>query len=244
MFFGFDMSLINIDRVSLSIPVNNSGQSFKRKLLGMFSRRPSINVIKVLNDVNLNINKGDRIGIIGKNGAGKSSLLRLIAGIYKPTHGSVKLNGRLLSLINLSVGINDELTGLQNIHLRLALLNIDIDNYDEYLKNIIEFSELEEFIEMPVRVYSSGMKLRLAFSIISQIQTDILIMDEWMSVGDKLFREKCEKRLNELVDNLKCFVIASHSRATLIKLTNKIAYMEKGEIIQIGDTDYMISKYL
>ena len=188
-------------------------------------------VVRALEDISLEIFEGERIGLLGDNGAGKSTLLRVISKVYTPTSGRAVINGSIGTLIDISLGINPEATGRQNIFLRSAMLGIPKKEIKAKFDEIAEFSELGDFIEMPVRTYSSGMQLRLAFAVSTVLVPDILVMDEWLSVGDQGFKEKAEARLQEIVNESKIMVLASHSRELLEKTCNRGIVLNRGEII-------------
>ena len=157
-------------------------------------------IVKSLSHINLNIRDNERVGLLGHNGAGKSTLLRVLGGVYTPSSGFAEVQGKVGSLIDISLGIDSEATGLENIFLRGALLGIPKKKIEQELEKIIEFSELGDFINMPVRTYSTGMHMRLAFAVSTMITPDILLMDEWLSVGDRDFQNKAEKKLSDLVN--------------------------------------------
>ncbi len=200
--------------------------------------------IKALSEINFTLSSGDRLGLIGQNGAGKSTLLRTLNGVYEPTTGLAKINGSVGSLIDISLGIDGESTGRENIYLRSALLGQSRRKINKIIEKIIDFSELGEFIDMPVRTYSSGMNLRLAFSIASVLDSEILIMDEWLSVGDEIFQKKAEKRISELLNKTEILIIASHSMHLIRDLCNKVIWLESGTIKAIGQQDQIIDEYL
>jgi lipopolysaccharide transport system ATP-binding protein len=199
--------------------------------------------IEALKDLNLEIKSGDRLGIVGHNGAGKSTLLRLLSGVYEPSSGKMKRSGSISSLVDISLGINAENTGRENIFLRGKLMGLSKREIDEKLDEIIEFSELGDYVNLPVRVYSSGMLLRLAFSVSTSISADILIMDEWLSVGDGAFAERSGQRLRNLVDESDILVIASHTRDLLEETCNRIVWLEHGVIRKVGSAQDVIPEY-
>ncbi len=199
--------------------------------------------IEALKDIDLQIVAGDRIGIVGHNGSGKSTLLRLLSGVYEPSSGKIKRSGSVSSLVDISLGINGENTGRENIFLRGKLMGLSKKEIDQKIDEIIEFSELGEYINLPVRIYSSGMLLRLAFSVSTSITADILIMDEWLSVGDGAFAERSSQRLRNLVDESEILVIASHTRELLEETCNKIVWLEHGLIRKVGPTQEILSEY-
>jgi lipopolysaccharide transport system ATP-binding protein len=199
--------------------------------------------IEALRDLDLEIVAGDRLGIVGHNGSGKSTLLRLLTGIYEPSSGSIERSGSIASLVDISLGINGENTGRENIFLRGKLMGLTKKEIDEKIDEIIEFSELGDYINLPVRIYSSGMLLRLAFSVSTSITADILIMDEWLSVGDGAFADRARTRLSGLVDESEILVIASHSRELIEDTCNKVVWLEHGSIKKIGSVSEIVNDY-
>ena len=201
------MTNIQLKNVSVDIPIFNSqGRSLKKKILGAATggriglTESGKTIVRSLNQLNLKIDPHERIGLIGHNGAGKSTLLRVLGGVYVPTSGNALINGRVTSLIDISLGIDPESTGRENIFIRAALLGLPRKQVLEEMDNIIEFTQLGEFIDMPLRTYSTGMHMRLAFAVSTMVTPEILLMDEWLSVGDKEFQERAEERLNGLID--------------------------------------------
>jgi lipopolysaccharide transport system ATP-binding protein len=199
--------------------------------------------IEALKNLDLEISAGDRLGIMGHNGSGKSTLLRLLSGIYEPSSGMIERSGSIASLVDISLGINAESTGRENIFLRGKLMGLSKKEIDEKIDEIIEFSELGDYINLPVRIYSSGMLLRLAFSVSTSITADILIMDEWLSVGDGAFAERASNRLRELVDSSEILVIASHTRSLIEETCNKVVWLEHGVIKKVGAVAEIVPEY-
>lgn len=193
----------------------------------------NVTVVQVLKDVSLEIHAGDRVGIMGHNGAGKTSFLRMLAGIYEPTSGHIQVRGNVSSFINLGLGMDLEATGTENILLCGLMFGMDFDEIRSLTPSIGEFSGLGDFLEMPVRTYSSGMMLRLVFSIVTSVHAEILLMDEWMSVGDADFVVHAEERLRKLVDSASILVLASHNEARVESLCNVIVKLEHGEVLSI-----------
>ena len=229
------MTHISLINVGIDIPIFNPGaRSLKKKLIqgitggSLHQSDQGPVVVRALQNINLEFKHGDRVGLLGHNGAGKSTLLRVLSGVYKPTSGQVAINGQVASLIDISLGIDSEATGRENIFIRGALLGLSKKQINEQLEKIIEFSELGDFIDMPVRTYSSGMHLRLAFSVSTVIRPEILIMDEWLSVGDESFKRKAESRMQELVESTSILIIASHSQELLLKTCNRIVLLDHG----------------
>lgn len=223
--------------VGVSIPIYNSqGRSLKKTIMGMASAgrigltEKGVTVVQSLNNINLTVKSKERVGIIGSNGAGKSTLLRVLAKVYAPTSGTAEIEGTIGSLIGISLGIDSEATGLENIYMRAALLGVPKSFVDENLNDIVTFAELDDFIHMPVRTYSSGMHMRLAFAVSTMISPEILLMDEWLSVGDKSFNHKAEKRLNSLIECSNILIIASHSRSLIENCCTRAIWLDKGSI--------------
>lgn len=244
------MGYIKLQNVSVDIPIFNSQtRSLKKAILGVATGgkiETSLNgrtVVRSLDDINLEINSRERVGIIGHNGAGKSTLLRVLGKVYSPSEGRATVTGKIGSLIDISLGIDGEATGIENIYLRAALLGIPKKEVDVNLDDLIEFTELGDFIEMPVRTYSTGMHLRLAFAVSTMISPDILLMDEWLSVGDQNFQTKAETRLNRLIERSNILILASHSRALIERCCTRVVWLEHGSIKMDGDTKEVCENY-
>jgi lipopolysaccharide transport system ATP-binding protein len=221
-------SFIILRGVTVDIPLFSSeSMSLRRKLL---NKNSPIQVIRALDNINLIINSGDRIGLYGHNGSGKTTLLRVLAGGYYPTYGDIEISGRVNSLIDINLGLDSEATGLHNIKLKLLTMQVCQSEYNELIKKIIDFSGLEESIYRPLRTYSSGMAMRLAFSIATSVQSDIILLDEWLSVGDEDFAEKSNKRMAEITTSSSILVIASHNFDMLKQNCNKIYLLNKGSL--------------
>lgn len=241
---------ISLKQASVVLPIfNSSSRSITNTLVsaatgGALTAQKGGHVsIEALKNLDLDIDAGDRVGIIGHNGSGKSTLLRLLSGIYEPSSGTIQRTGTISSLVDISLGINPESTGRENIFLRGKLLGLSKKEIDEKIEEIIEFSELGDYINLPVRIYSSGMLLRLAFSVSTSITADILIMDEWLSVGDGSFGERASKRLQELVNNSEILVIASHTRSLIEEICNKVVWLEHGVIKKVGPVSEIVPEY-
>jgi lipopolysaccharide transport system ATP-binding protein len=244
------MAQITLTNASVVLPIyNSSARSLTNTLVsaatgGVLTAQKGGHLsIEALKDLNLEIKSGDRLGIVGHNGAGKSTLLRLLSGVYEPSSGKIKRSGSISSLVDISLGINAENTGRENIFLRGKLMGLSKREIDEKLDEIIEFSELGDYVNLPVRVYSSGMLLRLDFSVSTSISADILIMDEWLSVGDGAFAERSGQRLRNLVDESDILVIASHTRDLLEETCNRIVWLEHGVIRKVGSAQDIIPEY-
>jgi len=197
-----------------------------------------------VNGLNLDVYKGETVGIIGRNGAGKSTLLKLLSRITYPTEGKICINGKISSMLEVGTGFHPELTGRENVYLNGAILGMKEAEITQVLPDIIAFSECEEFIDTPAKRYSSGMLVRLAFSVAAHLNGDILLMDEVLAVGDKQFRDKCTKKIKSLVlDKGKTVIIVSHYMETIKELCTRCIVMEKGEKVFDGDVDSAIQKY-
>jgi len=244
------MTHISIRQASVVLPIfNSSSRSLTNSIVSaatggvLTAQRGGHISIEALKNVDLEISSGDRLGIMGHNGSGKSTLLRLLSGIYEPSSGKIERSGSISSLVDISLGINAENTGRENIFLRGKLMGLSKKEIDEKIDEIIDFSELGDYINLPVRIYSSGMLLRLAFSVSTSITADILIMDEWLSVGDGAFAERASNRLRELVDRSEILVIASHTRSLIEKTCNKVVWIEHGVIKKIGPVEEIVPEY-
>jgi len=235
------MASIRLSNVSVEFPVFNAvTRSLKNRLLsaatgGIIDRRWDGHVIvRGLQDVTLSLGEGERLGLVGHNGAGKTTLLRVLSGIYYPTQGTSEIDGECVSLINMSLGIDPEATGRENIKLRAAIMGIPAQELSERIDEIAEFSGLGDFLDMPFRTYSSGMQLRLAFSTSTAIRPEILVLDEWLSTGDESFKDKSNRRLQEIVNSTKILILASHSKDLLLANCSRIVWMEHGRVRMDG----------
>lgn len=228
------MAFINFEHVYVDFPIYNAKSRSLKNTVMQAATGGTVNfgaqgaIIRSLNDVSFTLKDGDRVGLVGHNGAGKSTLLRTLGRVYEPTSGLVNIQGDIGSLVDISLGIDHEATGRENIYIRGVLLGLTKKQIDESFDEIVEFSELGDFIDMPVRTYSSGMHLRLAFSVATIIRPEILLMDEWLSVGDAAFNAKAEERLQELVQSSRILVIASHSRELVERTCNRVMWFEHG----------------
>ncbi len=216
--------------------------SIQRNLLKRDAEKAE--VFEAVRGVSFDVSKGEILGIIGKNGSGKSTLLRAIAGVFSPNRGTIDLKGHSVSLLSLGVGFKDTLTGRDNIFLSGMLLGFHKDQIREKEEAIIEFSELGSFIDMPVKTYSSGMYSKLAFAITSSLETDIMLVDEVLSVGDEHFKKKSMARMEELIgDKNRTVLIVSHTIETLQKLCDRILWMNDGLVTEIGGTEQVLKRY-
>ena len=210
----------------------------------LFHRKTRDEVFEAVKGVSFEVEKGGILGIIGKNGSGKSTLLRSIAGVFSPNEGKIDLHDHSVSLMALGVGFNPTLTGRANIMLSGLLLGFSEKEIKEKTEEIIEFAELGDFIDKPVRTYSSGMNSKLAFAITAMLETDIMLVDEVLSVGDERFRKKSLAKMKELIsDKDRTVIIVSHSIETLEELCDKVMWMHDGEIRELGETKNVLYNY-
>jgi lipopolysaccharide transport system ATP-binding protein len=244
------MASIEFNNVSVDFPIyNTNGRSLKKRLMQVATggqlgaTEQGVVVVRALDSLNFTLNDGDRVALMGHNGAGKSTLLRLLGGVYEPSSGSIQTKGEIGSLIDISLGIDHESTGRENIYVRGGLLGMTRAKINDHLDDIIEFSELGNFIDVPVRTYSTGMHLRLAFAVSTLLRPEILVMDEWLSVGDENFKRKAEKRMTDVVQATNILVIASHSRELILNLCNRVIWLEHGKIKMDTDPQSAVEAY-
>lgn len=185
-------------------------------------------VVQALSDLSFEFSRGDRVGLVGHNGSGKTTLLRVLSGIYEPVRGRLEVSGRVSSLLDLSLGMDHEGTGLENIVLRGVLMGLPPAAIESKVDEIAEFSELGDYLSMPIRTYSSGMLLRLAFSVATSVSPEILLLDEWLSVGDATFREKAERRLLDMIESSAIMVLASHDESLIRRFCSRMLRLEHG----------------
>lgn len=211
----------------------------------LFQKRSCEQVFEAVKNVSFTVEKGGILGIIGRNGSGKSTLLRAIAGVFSPNSGSIDLKGHTVSLMALGVGFKDNLTGRDNISLSGMLLGFNEKQIQDKMQEIIDFAEIGEFIDRPVRTYSSGMHSKLAFAITAMLETDIMLVDEVLSVGDERFRKKSFNKMKELIsDKERTVIIVSHSIDTLKSLCDRVMWIHDGEMKEIGEPNEVLNNYL
>lgn len=218
-----------------------SQNSLKGRLINF--RKRGYETQKVLKGISFEVNKGDFFGIVGRNGSGKSTLLKLLAGIYTPNRGSVEVNGKLTPFIELGVGFNPELSGRDNVFLNGALLGFTRAEMEEKYDDIVAFAELERFMDQKLKNYSSGMQVRLAFSIAIRADADILVLDEVLAVGDEAFQQKCFQYFADLKRDKKTVVLVTHDMASVQRFCNRAMMIENGEIVMIGSPAHVAGKY-
>lgn len=236
--------IIRVDHVSMRFRMaSEKVDSLKEYFIKTLRSQISTNEFWALKDVSFSIQKGDSLGLIGLNGSGKSTLLKIVAGVLKPTEGTVAVNGDVAPLIELGAGFDYDLTAGENIFLNGALMGRSREEMKEHYEEIVEFSELREFIDVPVKNFSSGMVSRLAFAIATIGTPDILICDEVLSVGDFRFQEKCQKRIKEMLDNGTTLLFVSHSIDQVEQLCNKAVWLEKGKMRMLGSCKAVAEVY-
>lgn len=196
-----------------------------------------------LKDVSFEIHRGESWGIIGRNGSGKSTLLKMITGILQPYEGSVQVSGQIAPLLELGAGFDMELTGRENIIMNALILGMTKKEIDEKFDGIVDFSELRDFLDVPLKNYSSGMKSRLGFAVATSAKAEILIADEVLSTGDRLFQQKCEKRMQELLDGGTTLLFVSHSTAAIRRMCKKVLWLDHGKIVRQGDVEAVMNEY-
>lgn len=246
------MASIRLENVVVSFPVyDQSSRSLKKRLLSATTggriesstNSGKISVVQALDGVTLSLQHGDRIGLVGHNGAGKTTLLRVLARIYEPTTGSAHIEGHTAPLFDVALGMDPESTGYENIVLRGLFLGLTRADIDAQVDEIAAFTELGDFLNLPIRTYSAGMRMRLAFAISTSIEPDILLLDEGIGAGDASFLDKANKRLQEFTKRAAIIVLASHAEELVKSMCNKAALMEHGKVILQGPTDKVLEAY-
>jgi lipopolysaccharide transport system ATP-binding protein len=233
------MSSIKLEGCTVDMPVYGiKNRSIKGAFLSastggrIASEAGDITVIRALSEVTLSISSGERVGLCGHNGAGKTTLLRLLAGMYEPTSGKVFVEGKIASMLDMSLGMDHESTGYENIRLMGLIYGMSLKEIAKKTPEIAEFSGLGDYLKLPIRVYSSGMIVRLAFSVVSSMKADIILMDEWLSVGDADFSHSAEERLRAMISDAKILVLATHNKSLIDTVCNRSISLEKGSIVE------------
>lgn len=244
------MASVKLSGVNVSFAMYTAtGRSLKKQLMrattgGRIVSDSGHVVVEALRDISLELNHGDRLALIGHNGAGKTTLLRVLAGAYEPVSGYIDVQGRVAPLFDIGVGIDPEATGYENIRLRGTLLGIPRRKLDELTEEIVDFAELGDYMNMPVRTYSSGMMLRLAFAISTCVTPEILLMDEYLSVGDARFMHKAEERMERLIAGAGIMVLASHSTELVQRMCNRALWLDGGTVRGFGPASELLEEYL
>jgi len=238
--------IIIIDNISkfYSLPGEGSLRNVKDIFSLNFFRKKKYNSHCALKNISLTINRGERVGVIGKNGAGKSTLLKIMSRISYPTEGKIRLRGTFTSLLEVGTGFNDSLTGRENIYLNASLHGLSHSEIEKSLDKIISFAEIEKFIDIPIKFYSSGMRMRLAFSVAAHLEQDILLLDEVLAVGDLSFQRKCLERVGELTSNGQTLFFVSHSMDLIARYCNRCIWIDDGELRMDGKVEDVISSYV
>ncbi|MDK2632332.1 ABC transporter ATP-binding protein [Pantoea stewartii subsp. indologenes] len=236
-------SFLNLKDVSVSYPIFDvKTRSLKANFVrlttgGVISSNAKLVTVDALKNISLDLKHGDRVALIGHNGAGKSTLLKTMAGIYEPTHGVISSRGSIASLLDINLGVNPESSGRENIFSRGMLLGMSKKQINETIEEIINFTDLADFIDLPVRTYSSGMAVRLAFAISTSVKPDILLLDEVIGAGDANFMEKARKRILDLIESVGILVFSSHSELDVKSFCTKGIVLNAGKIVFHGDID-------
>lgn len=238
------MEVLRVDHVGMKFNLSKEKvDNLKEYVIRWLKKELTYNEFWALKDVSFSLQKGDRLGILGLNGAGKSTLLKVVAGVLKPTEGTVMTKGKIVPLLELGAGFDKEYTGAENIYLYGAVLGYNRKFVEQKFDEIVEFSGLGEFIDVPLKNYSSGMKSRLGFSIATVVDPEILILDEVLSVGDVKFRKKSEKKIMDMFDDGVTVLFVSHSLSQVKRLCNKAILLEKGRIIASGGIEEVSKIY-
>lgn len=242
-------NLVSLNNVGLKYPIYDvSSQSLKKTLMSIAHKNiipenERVIVVEALRNITFELQLGDRLGLVGHNGAGKSSLLRVLAGIYQPTSGMISVIGKSVPLLDIGLGMDDMSTGFQNIRLRCLLLGMKESEISQKSEEIADFSELGPYLHLPLRTYSTGMKVRLAFSVATAVESEILLLDEVLAVGDYRFQQKAKRRLETLHERSEIVVMANHSAESIRASCNKVIWLEKGEMRAFGSTEKVMSSY-
>jgi ABC-type polysaccharide/polyol phosphate transport system ATPase subunit len=243
------MAHIAVRNVSIDIPIYDAAGGSIRKFLlgkavgGQIAQQGSHVVVRALSDVSFEARDGDRIGLVGHNGAGKTTLLRVLCGTYPPTAGEVDIQGRVSPMLNHTLGMDADATGFENIRICAQLRGVTPRQVDESMDDIVAFTELGDYLKMPVRSYSSGMLLRLAFAVATIPHAEIMLIDEAIGVGDEHFFQKAYARLNDLISRSRILVVASHARQVMTTLCNRAIWLDGGKVVAEGAVDRVLDAY-
>jgi len=236
--------IISINDVTVRFNLSKERiENIKEYMVKLLTRSLMFQEHLALQHISFQVQKGEAWGIVGVNGSGKSTLLKLICGILKPYNGSLEVNGTIAPLIELGAGFDGELTARENIYMNGAILGHSKQVMNKYFKEIVDFAELEEFLDVPIKNFSSGMSARLGFSIATMVRNDILIVDEILAVGDDAFQKKCEKRMQEILSGGTTLMYVSHDIDQVRRMCKKVLWLEKGEMKKIGDVDEVCDAY-
>lgn len=245
------MPLIEAKQIGIEFPVAPpNARSFRHLAIKAASRvggrvskgEGSFQFVQALDEISFSLKQGDRLGLVGHNGAGKTTLIRVLAGIYEPTRGSLRVVGRNVPMFDIGLGMDEEASGYENIRTRGLILGLSPEEIEERVPEIAEFAELGDYLELPIRTYSSGMLLRLMFSIAASIHGDIILMDEWIAVGDAQFRKKTHDRLQQITQRSGIVVLASHDFGLLRETCNLGLYLDGGRVRAFGALDDVLKE--
>jgi homopolymeric O-antigen transport system ATP-binding protein len=243
-------ALIDVQNLSVLFPLyHGSSRSLKKMVVAAASGRLAKDqqqrvVVRALSDINLHLESGERLALVGSNGAGKTTLLRVLAGIYEPVLGNLRMKGSLNALLDPNLGMNMELTGRENILLRGLYNGLPRSALPRLEEDVADFAELADFLDLPVRIYSAGMVVRLGFALATAIKPQILLMDEWFLAGDATFMEKARHRLEEMVRGADILVLSSHQMAIVRNWCSRVVWLDQGQIVADGPTDEVLERYL
>lgn len=244
------MAFLTLNNVGVHFTLyQGSSRSLKKSVLnattgGLISHDTQHRtVVHALRDISLDLREGDRLGLVGGNGSGKTTLLRVLAGVYEPTSGTIAIDGRVTPVFDISMGVDMEATGYDNIFIRAAYLGLSKAQMLKRIDDIAAFTELGEYLYLPIRTYSQGMLLRLAFGVSTTMDSDILLLDEWIGVGDAKFVEKANERAKRFIDNSAIMVLATHSDDIIRRLCNKALWLNQGNIMAFGDVGEVLTAY-
>lgn len=224
---------------------NRIGSFFTEKLRSKKSNTDKTEkIFYALEDINFEVKKGEVLGVIGQNGAGKTTLLKILSGITEPTNGCIEIQGRVASILEVGTGFHPDLTGRENVYLNAKMLGLTKKEIDSRFDEIVEFSGVKNFINTAVKHYSSGMYVRLAFSVVANIDADILLFDEVLNFGDTEFQQQCKNKMRELINNNKTVILISHNMNDIVKLCNRVVCLDKGKVVEMGDANLSVTHYL
>lgn len=244
------MAHISLENVYVRFPILHMGHmSLKKSLVStatgglILKEARAAPIVQALSGVSIEVSQGDRVGLVGGNGAGKSTLLRVLAGIYEPDEGRVSVTGATVPLLNVSLGFDVDLTGRENLRVRGMYMGLKPNEMEALIPEIIAFTELGPYLDLPVRTYSSGMQMRLAFGVATAVRPEILLLDEWILAGDAHFMEKAKARVAAFVQRAQILVLASHSSEVIRQWCNKALYLRNGTVAAYGDVDDVLRTY-
>lgn len=239
------MAVIEAENIGIMFKLRHERRwTLKKSAMNIFRKKPPAQKFWALRNVSFKVDEGESLGLIGRNGSGKTTLLRVIGRIFKPDEGSIKVKGRVSTLLSIGAGFQPELSGLENVYLSGAILGLKKNEIDAVIDDIIDFSELNNFIDVPVKTYSSGMYARLGFSIAVNIERDVMLIDEILGVGDSRFKEKCERKMRQFKERGKTIILVSHNTEVIKSFCNRAILLDKGTVIAEGQPEEVVEQYL